>query len=205
MSNRFTRASTPDRGLQETLEQLIYRIEVLERKVSAGVLRGTTAPVISDGADNDWWLDVTNARLYGPKGITTAGTWDATFLGLAPSAWSTWTPTITQGVAVTKTVTYGKYIQIGKLVVAICNLAITSNGSVGSAILLSYPVTPAVTGNMFVPGSGDHVTATNNPLFTRLAGGGIAFQDSTVASGAFYSGQLLIGHSLLASVVYESV
>lgn len=54
-----------------------------------------------------------------------------------------WTPTITQSGAVTKTVTYGKYFQIGKLVFASALLSITGSGTGANQVTLSLPVTAA--------------------------------------------------------------
>ncbi len=59
------------------------------------------------------------------------------------SAWNSWTPTITQSGALTKTVDYGAYIQIGKLVICQCRLALTSGGTTNNPIRISVPVTAA--------------------------------------------------------------
>lgn len=57
-------------------------------------------------------------------------------------AWSTWTPIITQGVGVTFTQTIAKYVQIGKVTIVTCNLAVTSAGTGGQVITISnLPVT----------------------------------------------------------------
>lgn len=58
-------------------------------------------------------------------------------------AFSSYTPTLTQGVAVAKTVTYAKYFQIGTLVVALGTLSVTGAGTAGAAINIGLPVTAA--------------------------------------------------------------
>lgn len=53
---------------------------------------------------------------------------------IAGPTFGVWTPTLTQGVAVTFTTNYAKYWQFGKLIVAECNLGITGAGTAGSQI-----------------------------------------------------------------------
>lgn len=58
-------------------------------------------------------------------------------------AWVDYTPTLTQGVAVGKTVTYARYVQSGTLVIAQIQLAVTGTGTPGSEIHIGLPVAPA--------------------------------------------------------------
>ena len=62
---------------------------------------------------------------------------------LAPfaAAWTSWTPTLTQSGAVTKTVTSATYVQVGKLVIAQFNLSVTGAGTAGVGVLMGLPVT----------------------------------------------------------------
>lgn len=57
--------------------------------------------------------------------------------------WVAWVPTVTQGVAITKTVTYANYTVLGNTVIASASLALTSAGTAASAINISVPLTPA--------------------------------------------------------------
>jgi hypothetical protein len=59
--------------------------------------------------------------------------------------WQTWSTVVDQGAStnIAKTVAYAKYLQIGNLVFASCELAFTGTGSAGSEINLSLPVTAA--------------------------------------------------------------
>ena len=59
------------------------------------------------------------------------------------SAEPSWTPTITQGVAVTKTVGLAKYNVDGKRVQGECYFTCTSSGTASNAITVSIPVTAA--------------------------------------------------------------
>lgn len=83
----------------------------------------------------------------------TAATWNAqvrdnmaALLPLDALAWSTYTPTLTQSGAVTKTVTKARYGQVGKIVVVRVALAVTGAGTANNAITVSLPVTAAGTG-----------------------------------------------------------
>ncbi len=61
-------------------------------------------------------------------------------LGPPDVAWTSYTPTLTQGVALSKTVTYARYQRIGRLVIVVANLAITSAGTAATAVLVGLPV-----------------------------------------------------------------
>lgn len=83
---------------------------------------------------------------------------------LAPffSAWTSYTPTLTQSSAVTKTVDYASYLQIGQLVIASLRLSVTGAGTGGNSVTVGLPVTAAST--LIYVGSGavfDSSTSTN--------------------------------------------
>jgi hypothetical protein len=50
--------------------------------------------------------------------------------------WTAWTPTITQGVAVTNTPTAANYMALGKLAVLHAHLAVTSTGTTANDIII---------------------------------------------------------------------
>jgi hypothetical protein len=60
--------------------------------------------------------------------------------------WTSYTPTITQASGISKTVTYSRYIKLGRLVIFECYLAITGAGSTVTPVTISLPVTAAVSG-----------------------------------------------------------
>jgi hypothetical protein len=64
-------------------------------------------------------------------------------------AWTSYTPTLTQGVTVTKTVQYAKYTIVNKIVFVSVALAITGAGTPNSVINISLPVTAATGGGSF--------------------------------------------------------
>lgn len=61
-------------------------------------------------------------------------------LGPPDVAWTSYTPTLTQSGAVTKTVSYAKYTRVGRLVVASCRLAVTGTGTAGQPVAVGLPV-----------------------------------------------------------------
>ena len=64
------------------------------------------------------------------------------------AAWTSYTPTIKQGVTLTKTTTYAKYVQIGKIVWGNVRLDITSAGTAGQQIRVELPIAIANTGGL---------------------------------------------------------
>jgi hypothetical protein len=74
---------------------------------------------------------------------------------LAPffSAWTSWTPTLTQPGAITKTVSEAYYVQIGKLVIANFYLTVTGTGTGNNTIAVGLPITAARTSLVIGSGS----------------------------------------------------
>lgn len=65
---------------------------------------------------------------------------------LAPlaAAWTSWTPTLSQGAStnIAKTVTYAKYVQVGKTVYGAVRLDATGTGTANADIYINCPVSP---------------------------------------------------------------
>jgi len=74
---------------------------------------------------------------------------------------TTYTPTVTQGVNVTKTVNLAKYKQDGKVVTVCISMGLTSAGTAGSNVEVSIPVT-AVYGSTHPVGSGVYYRSSGN-------------------------------------------
>lgn len=68
-----------------------------------------------------------------------------------PDGWISYTPTLTQTVAVTKTVSYAKYMKVGRLVTVNFLLAVTGSGTAATAIKVGLPVTAAYSGGGTLP------------------------------------------------------
>lgn len=54
-------------------------------------------------------------------------------------AWPTYTPTLTQGVAVTFTTEYCGYMKIGRLAIVDMSLSVTSAGTAANAVAVGFP------------------------------------------------------------------
>lgn len=151
-----------------------------------------------------------------PTRTTTFATNDvltANDLNSLAGAWNSYTPTLTQSSAVTKTVTYAKYLQFGKLIIVQVELVATGAGTAGSAITVSLPVTAArsatakpVIGSGFVndlgtklyPGPTALLTTTTVQIFRG---------DGTTTGGALGSDPsfaLASGDSINLAAMYEA-
>ena len=62
--------------------------------------------------------------------------------------WTSFTPTLTQSGAVTKTVTYAKYTQINKLCICNVRLEVTGAGTTNNAITIGLPLTCSTSANV---------------------------------------------------------
>lgn len=127
---------------------------------------------------------------------------------LLHTAWTSYTPTLTQSGAVSKTVTRARYIQIGKTVIFAVDLACTGSGTGGNAVQIGLPVTAAASGTTPC-GSGwifDTSTSTNYK--------GIAYQLSTsvvalvgnggVLGASEFTAALASGDAVRVSGIYEA-
>lgn len=89
-------------------------------------------------------LDVNSIKVYS----------DSAWCEIGPvSQWSEWSPTITQSGTVSYTKTYGRYMRVGRTVIAKAFLAVTGSGTSGSLISLTLPVSPAFTSDELILGS----------------------------------------------------
>lgn len=80
-------------------------------------------------------------------------------------AWTSFTPTLTQSVTVTKTVTYARYIKIGRLCAFYLNLAVTGSGTASNVVVIGLPLTAGQTDSMII-GSGFILDTSVSTLYT---------------------------------------
>jgi hypothetical protein len=73
-------------------------------------------------------------------GTTSGQVLTAATLNTIGAAWVDYTPTLTQGVAVTKTIGHARYCQIQKLIVVELFLVCTSAGTAGASVLVGLPI-----------------------------------------------------------------
>jgi hypothetical protein len=130
--------------------------------------------------------------------VLTAAFWNAevrdNMVELAPfsAAWTSYTPTLAQGVStnISKTVNYAKYVRVGKVVWLAVKVSITGAGSAGSSITVSLPVSSAASAVIF--GSGMFYDASSNLTY---AGGGFVNTGTTVAIYAHGAAGNVVGVS----------
>ena len=119
----------------------------------------------------------------------------------AGGGWTSYTPTLTQSSAVTKTVTYAKYEKIGRLVHVQVVLSVTGTGAANAKVTVSLPFTAASAAGGFGTGyiadssSGSPYTAgiVNLDSVTTMA-----LLDATAATGVAYLG--LTGSAFAAAL-----
>jgi hypothetical protein len=90
-------------------------------------------------------------------------------------AWTSYTPAITQGVAITKTVDYAKYTRVNKFVVVSVALNCTSAGTASNTIQITLPVASVAAAGAFgqtfgAGGFYDLSTTQQYNLTAQLAG-----------------------------------
>ena len=125
-------------------------------------------------------------------------------------AWTSWTPTLSQGVStnIAKTVNYAKYVAAGKLIIATVKVSATAAGTAGSAIRVSLPVT-AATSNI-VAGSGRYDDGAT--LYAALAAIGTTTTIELNRADATFTGSIgsdpniavASGDVFYASFTYEA-
>lgn len=137
---------------------------------------------------------------------------DSAWCEIGPvSQWAAWAPTMTQNTSVSYTNSYGRYMRVGRLIVAQCRLAVTGSGSSGSRIYLSLPVNRAYTSaeqvlgefRYNVPGTG---SVLRGNVFGTSGAQTISFQH--MASGNFIGDGEVFGAAsgdiFTVSVMYEA-
>lgn len=92
------------------------------------------------------------------------------------TAWASWSPTLTQSGSVTKTVSSGVYMRVGRLIVATCRLAVTGSGTTNNTITVSLPVNAADTSGRM--GTGEIYDASGASIYRGIA---VAQSATTVA------------------------
>lgn len=124
-------------------------------------------------------------------------------------AWTSYTPSLQQGGNVSKTVTYARYIKLGRLVIAEVYLQVTGSGSSSTAIEVGLPVTAAQsivsTGTFRVF---DASVPTNRTGIAVLANtgevSGLMDNVTNYMGAAGFTAALASGDSVIVNVTYEA-
>lgn len=130
------------------------------------------------------------------------------------AAWTSYTPTLTQSGAVTKTVTYAKYIQMGKTVIVTVMLDVTGTGTAANNVVVTLPVTAALGASGFpVVGVGQIFDTSASAKYKALAVLGstttaLLTPTNTTGNDALGSAQftaaLASGDTVYLSLTYEA-
>lgn len=82
-------------------------------------------------------------------------------------AWTSYTPTLTQNVTVTKTVNYAKFTRMGRTIHVTCFLTVTGAGTAANQVLITLPV--ASTGTIIRVGIGQIYDVSANTMYGGIA------------------------------------
>lgn len=106
----------------------------------ASIAVGPTEPVGPD--DGDLWWDTDEPSLLNALIDPDVLAINAAFTSryVAVSTWTNFTPILTAGVTITKTVNYARYIQYGKLIIANVLLTITGVGTANATVNVGLPI-----------------------------------------------------------------
>jgi hypothetical protein len=115
-------------------------------------------------------------------GTTSGQVLTAATLNTIGAVWETYTPTLTQGVTVSKTTVVARYCQFQKTVIVIIQLNPTSAGTAGSAISVGLPIAARANNNQIV---GTGYIYDNSPQFNYNV---TAYLISTTAFNSLYQG-----------------
>lgn len=191
--------------------------------------------ISTTGAGDDLILDPTGALTAtgssislvsdgnGNVTITASGTGDLALTGApvtinsvdvstALGQWTDYTPTVTQSVTVSKTVTYSRYVKLGRTVIFEFYLVATSSGTATHALTVTLPVTAAQSAlpvGMFYwyTTVGTDLNYVNPAyLASTTTMGGIIHGATTVFGNtqAGWPDQVVSGDSLLGFIIYEA-
>jgi hypothetical protein len=133
----------------------------------------------------------------------------------AGGGWTSYTPTLTQSGAVTKTVTYAKYEKVGRMVSVNVRLDVTGTGTANNGITITVPFT-AATGGLWT-GAGviyDFSASTIYPcIATLFTTGTFALSDATAGhtvnvyqgqTGSAFSAALAASDAISFGMTYEA-
>jgi hypothetical protein len=115
-------------------------------------------------------------------GTTSGQVLTAATLNTIGAAWVDYTPTLTQGVAVSKTTVVARYCQFQKTVIVNIMMNPTSSGTGGSALTVGLPIAARANNNQIV---GQGFIYDNSPQFNYNVS---AYLASTTTFNALYQG-----------------
>lgn len=129
------------------------------------------------------------ATQWTAQGITSGAVLPAATLQSIGAVWVDYTPTLTQGVTVSKTTVLARYCQIQKTVIVNIMMNPTSTGTIGSAIQVGLPLAARTNSNQIV---GTGFIYDNSPQFNYNVSSYLA---STTTFSSLYQGGSPFGTS----------
>lgn len=143
-------------------------------------------------------------------GTTSGQVLTAATLNTIGAASISYTPTLSQGVTLTKTVNVARYWQFNKMIIGQVGLAITSNGTAGSALQIGLPITGnaysnIVTGTFLFTGGASHYgnKVGSSVMYTTSSIGAFVSDGISNWFGVNPSFQMLNGDGIYATFMYE--
>lgn len=125
------------------------------------------------------------------------------------SAWTAYTPTVSQGVStnIAKTVNYSKYARIGRLIIWSFSLSFTGTGTAGSGLRITLPVAAASTSG--IGGSGIYVDIGSLIYTVEYSGTstsqvGLSSSGANDAFGVSPSLAPAVGDGMSGVIIYEA-
>lgn len=119
---------------------------------------------------NQWTAGTVSGQILTAATLNTIG-----------AAWVDYTPTLTQGVTVTKTVSQARYCQFQKTIIGQLSLSVTSAGTAATAVAIGLPIA-VQTGTPMV-GSGYIYDASTNVIYNCTFSG-----NASIINGLYQTG-----------------
>ena len=150
------------------------------------------------------------ATQWTAQGITSGAVLPSATLQSIGAASESYTPTLTQGVTVNKTILSAKYWRFQKLIVGTVNLACTSSGTNGGVVQIGLPIaanagTQLIIGSFLIVGGPSHYgnKVGSSMIYNSTTIGG--FVDGGISNwfGVNPTFQLLNGDAVHATFMYE--
>lgn len=133
---------------------------------------------------------------------------NAVDVSVALAQWTTYAPTIVQSVTVTHTVTYARYVKLGRWVYVQVYLAITGAGTATHAIRVSLPFTAVQNtlpcGSFYLYDSPSVNRMGQTVLYSTTEMGGMLDNNAGYVGNSVWTNALASGDSLLMSCLYEA-
>lgn len=144
-----------------------------------------------------------------PGDTPTAAQWNSYMLHTG-STFNTWTPAVTQGVAVTTSNIRSTYFRCGRLIVATFRVSCTSTGTAANPVGMTIPVTAAANGPVI--GSGDILDSSapsvNELNILLISTTGVDFRSTAPSAdnrfGVAIAVTLASGDTLSGTFTYEA-